>query len=88
MYVVAQIITINGQFPGPQLQTVTDVIVSLTVHNGLDEPFLLTWYTAHHETPHHTFVSVLEEQEKSQKRARVFLVVRFGSSIKVVIRVH
>lgn len=38
-----QIITINDQFPGPELETVTNNIISVNIHNNLDEPFLITW---------------------------------------------
>ncbi|XP_074295406.1 L-ascorbate oxidase homolog [Silene latifolia] len=36
-------ILINGQFPGPQLDCVTNDNIVLNVVNNLDEPFLLTW---------------------------------------------
>lgn len=39
-----QIIVINDQFPGPELETVTNNIISVNVHNNLDEPFLITWH--------------------------------------------
>ncbi|KAL9326991.1 hypothetical protein ACSQ67_007636 [Phaseolus vulgaris] len=38
-----QVILINGQFPGPQLDLVTNDNVVLNLVNKLDEPFLLTW---------------------------------------------
>ncbi|KAK7302235.1 hypothetical protein RJT34_13120 [Clitoria ternatea] len=38
-----QVILINGQFPGPQLDLVTNDNVVLNLINKLDEPFLLTW---------------------------------------------
>ncbi|KAL2240308.1 L-ascorbate oxidase homolog [Sesamum indicum] len=38
-----QIILINGQFPGPTLEAVTNDNIILNVVNKLDEPFLLTW---------------------------------------------
>lgn len=39
-----QIIVINDQFPGPELETVTNNIIFVNVHNNLDEPFLITWH--------------------------------------------
>ncbi|KAH6554731.1 hypothetical protein KP509_1Z310900 [Ceratopteris richardii] len=38
-----QIITINGQFPGPQIDTVTNEVLVINVFNSLSEPFLLSW---------------------------------------------
>ncbi|KAL1369626.1 hypothetical protein HN51_000023 [Arachis hypogaea] len=38
-----KVIMINGQFPGPQLDLVTNDNVVLNLINKLDEPFLLTW---------------------------------------------
>ncbi|KAL3833377.1 hypothetical protein ACJIZ3_008113 [Penstemon smallii] len=38
-----QVILINGQFPGPRLDTVTNENIVLDVVNKLDQPFLLTW---------------------------------------------
>jgi len=38
-----QAILINGQFPGPNLNTTTNNNVVINVFNNLDEPFLLTW---------------------------------------------
>ncbi|XP_057975746.1 L-ascorbate oxidase homolog [Malania oleifera] len=38
-----QIILINGQFPGPQLDVVTNDNIIINVINKLDQPFLLTW---------------------------------------------
>ncbi|KAL8143365.1 hypothetical protein V2J09_016397 [Rumex salicifolius] len=38
-----QVILINGQFPGPSIQTVTNENIVLNLINKLDEPFLLTW---------------------------------------------
>ncbi|KAJ1419100.1 Multicopper oxidase, type 1 [Sesbania bispinosa] len=37
------VILINGQFPGPRLDLVTNDNVILNLINKLDEPFLLTW---------------------------------------------
>lgn len=39
-----KVILINGQFPGPRLDLVTNENVILNLINKLDEPFLLTWY--------------------------------------------
>lgn len=36
-------ILINGQFPGPQIESVTNDNLIISVFNGLDEPFLLSW---------------------------------------------
>lgn len=38
-----QVILINGQFPGPRLDLVTNENVVLNLINKLDEPLLLTW---------------------------------------------
>lgn len=38
-----QVILINGQFPGPRLDVVTNDNIILNLFNKLDEPFLLTW---------------------------------------------
>ncbi|XP_047333360.1 L-ascorbate oxidase homolog [Impatiens glandulifera] len=38
-----QVILINGQFPGPQIDTVTNDNIVINVINNLDQPFLLTW---------------------------------------------
>lgn len=38
-----QVILINGQFPGPTLDCVTNDNILLNVINKLNEPFLLTW---------------------------------------------
>ncbi|XP_051141270.1 L-ascorbate oxidase homolog [Andrographis paniculata] len=38
-----QVILINGQFPGPTLDTVTNDNIVLNLINKLDQPFLLTW---------------------------------------------
>ncbi|KAL0380909.1 UNVERIFIED_CONTAM: L-ascorbate oxidase [Sesamum angustifolium] len=38
-----QVILINGQFPGPRLDTVTNDNIILNLINKLDQPFLLTW---------------------------------------------
>lgn len=36
-------ILINGQFPGPQIESVTNDNLILHVFNSLDEPFLISW---------------------------------------------
>ncbi|XP_065875999.1 L-ascorbate oxidase homolog isoform X1 [Euphorbia lathyris] len=38
-----QVILINGQFPGPQLQAVTNDNLIINVFNTLDQPFLISW---------------------------------------------
>ncbi|XP_057768452.1 L-ascorbate oxidase homolog [Salvia miltiorrhiza] len=38
-----QVILINGQFPGPNLDCVTNDNIILNLINKLDQPFLLTW---------------------------------------------
>ncbi|XP_068654058.1 L-ascorbate oxidase homolog [Aristolochia californica] len=38
-----KVVLINGQFPGPQLDVVTNDNIILNLINKLDEPFLLTW---------------------------------------------
>lgn len=38
-----QVILINGQFPGPRLDVVTNNNIIINLINKLDEPFLLTW---------------------------------------------
>ncbi|XP_057829304.1 L-ascorbate oxidase homolog [Cryptomeria japonica] len=36
-------ILINGQFPGPQIDSVTNDNIIINVYNNLNEPFLLSW---------------------------------------------
>ena len=38
-----QVILINGQFPGPNINSTTNNNIVLNVFNNLDEPFLVTW---------------------------------------------
>ncbi|CAI9117050.1 OLC1v1018364C1 [Oldenlandia corymbosa var. corymbosa] len=38
-----QVILINGQFPGPDIEAVTNDNLIINVYNSLDEPFLLSW---------------------------------------------
>jgi hypothetical protein len=40
---IAQGILINNQFPGPQIDAVTNDNLVINVHNNLTEPFLLSW---------------------------------------------
>ena len=37
-------ILINNQFPGPQIEAVTNDNLIINVFNKLNEPFLLSWY--------------------------------------------
>ncbi|KAM0949599.1 putative L-ascorbate oxidase [Dioscorea sansibarensis] len=37
------VITINGMFPGPLINTTTNDVVHVNVFNNLDEPLLMTW---------------------------------------------
>ena len=41
---VLQGILINNQFPGPQIEAVTNDNLIINVFNRLNEPFLLSWY--------------------------------------------
>ncbi|KAH9618478.1 hypothetical protein KSS87_004774 [Heliosperma pusillum] len=43
MGVKQQVIMINGQFPGPEIDCVTNDNLVISVHNGLNEPFLISW---------------------------------------------
>lgn len=36
-------ILINGQFPGPSIEAVTNDNLIISVFNALDEPFLISW---------------------------------------------
>ncbi|XP_030460412.1 L-ascorbate oxidase homolog [Syzygium oleosum] len=36
-------ILVNGQFPGPQIESVTNDNLVISVFNALDEPFLISW---------------------------------------------
>lgn len=38
-----QVILINGQFPGPNINSTTNDNIVINVFNELDEPFLFTW---------------------------------------------
>jgi len=51
---VKQGILINGQFPGPAIDAVTNDNLIISVYNNLDEPFLLSWYRM--QSPHFAFV--------------------------------
>ncbi|MBA0874803.1 hypothetical protein Goshw_022257, partial [Gossypium schwendimanii] len=41
-------ILINGQFPGPNLNSTTNNNIVVNVFNNLDEPFLVTWDGVQH----------------------------------------
>lgn len=41
-------ILINGQFPGPRIECVTNDNLIISVHNELNEPFLLSWNGIQH----------------------------------------
>jgi hypothetical protein len=41
--VIFQGILINGQFPGPDIHSVTNDNLIINVYNSLDEPFLISW---------------------------------------------
>ncbi|CAA0827743.1 SKU5 similar 5 [Striga hermonthica] len=41
-------ILINGQFPGPEIEAVTNDNIIINVFNNLDEPFLLSWQGIQH----------------------------------------
>ncbi|KAF8074274.1 hypothetical protein N665_1116s0012 [Sinapis alba] len=43
-----QVILINGQFPGPNLNSTSNNNVVINVFNNLDEPFLFTWSGLQH----------------------------------------
>lgn len=43
---ILQGILINGQFPGPPIEAVTNDNIIVNVINKLDEPFLITWLVA------------------------------------------
>ncbi|RZC50655.1 hypothetical protein C5167_019084 [Papaver somniferum] len=45
---VLQGILINGQFPGPRIECVTNDNLIISVHNELNEPFLLSWNGIQH----------------------------------------
>ncbi|KAK4792816.1 hypothetical protein SAY86_023251 [Trapa natans] len=37
-------ILINGEFPGPNINSTTNNNIVVNVHNNLDQPFLITWH--------------------------------------------
>lgn len=39
-----QVILINGQFPGPNINSTTNNNIVINVFNNLDQPFLFSWY--------------------------------------------
>ncbi|XP_020535413.1 L-ascorbate oxidase homolog [Jatropha curcas] len=41
--ITKEVIVINGQFPGPVLNVTTNDVVTINIHNNLDDPFLMTW---------------------------------------------
>ncbi|CAL9134414.1 unnamed protein product [Musa acuminata var. zebrina] len=43
-----QVILINGQFPGPNINSTTNNNIVINVFNHLDEPFLFTWNGIQH----------------------------------------
>ncbi|KAJ4917992.1 SKU5 similar 12 [Raphanus sativus] len=43
-----QVILINGQFPGPNLNSTSNNNIIVNVFNNLDEPFLITWNGIQH----------------------------------------
>lgn len=43
-----QAIFINGEFPGPNINSTTNNNIVINVHNNLDEPFLVTWHGIQH----------------------------------------
>jgi FtsP/CotA-like multicopper oxidase with cupredoxin domain len=53
--IALQGILINNQFPGPQIEAVTNDNLIINVFNKLNEPFLLSWYVP----PHHSLCSSL-----------------------------
>lgn len=46
IFLFGQVILVNGQFPGPTVNVVTNDNVIVQVENKLDEPILLTWYVS------------------------------------------
>ncbi|GLT82478.1 hypothetical protein SLE2022_008440 [Rubroshorea leprosula] len=43
-----QVILINGQFPGPNINSTTNNNIVINMFNNLDEPFLVTWSGIQH----------------------------------------
>ncbi|CAI0410869.1 unnamed protein product [Linum tenue] len=43
IFLIEQVITINGRFPGPTINATTNDFVHINVFNDLDEPLLFTW---------------------------------------------
>lgn len=39
-----RVILVNGQFPGPDINSTTNNNLVINVFNDLDEPFLFSWY--------------------------------------------
>ena len=42
-----QVILINGEFPGPNINSTSNNNLVINVFNNLDEPFLFSWYLLH-----------------------------------------
>lgn len=42
-----QVILINNEFPGPNINSTSNNNLVVNVFNGLDEPLLFTWYYTH-----------------------------------------
>lgn len=51
-----QVILINGQFPGPNIECVTNDNIIVNVINKLNEPFLITWLVFNSFLYHYLFV--------------------------------
>ena len=43
-YFCFQVILINGQFPAPTIEGVTNDNILVNLINKIDEPLLITWY--------------------------------------------
>lgn len=52
-------ILINGQFPGPQIDAVTNDNIVINVFNNLPAPFLLSWYYCNFSSPSSVSLSCL-----------------------------
>jgi FtsP/CotA-like multicopper oxidase with cupredoxin domain len=42
-------ILINGQFPGPTIEAVTNDNLIINVFNKLNDPFLISWYVYYYQ---------------------------------------
>lgn len=69
-------ILINGQFPGPNLNTTTNDNVVINVFNALNEPLLFTWYTlieiARSVQILHLILQNKEAGEKIERLSQIF----------------